>query len=133
MSEKKLNKDEASILTYLETCLVDSRGNLQPTRMNDIDWKIMEEWKAKGLIDFGRRSFKDIKKYPHGVGGPKTHWVRFTNQAWELAHKCRQERGERHVDTLEDNLIKEKMAKEKVQEDDRSLQSWTDIILGEKK
>lgn len=97
-----LTKDEANIILYLETCLVDNRGYIQPARMNDTDWDIMNEWKRKGLIDFGRRLYKDITKYPTGAGGAKTHWVKFSNEAWQLAHKHRRERAERHTTTLEE-------------------------------
>jgi len=98
----ELTKDEKGILLYLETCLVDRRGFIQPVRMNDTDWEIMDEWKSKGLLDFGRRPYKDIKTYPAGAGGAKTHWIKFSAQAWEIAHKCRRERAERHIDTLEE-------------------------------
>ena len=99
--KNELTKGEKNILLYLETCLVDSRGFIQPARMNDTDWEIMDGMKEGGLIDFGRRLYKDIRAYSIGAGGAKTHWVKFSDQAWQLAHKCRQERGERHVDTLE--------------------------------
>lgn len=97
-----LTKDEANILLYLETCLVDHRGFLQPVRMNSIDWTIMERWKKDKLIDFGRRAYKNITKYPAGAGGARTHWVQFTDKAWTLAYRYRRERAERHTATLEE-------------------------------
>ena len=96
-----LTKDEKNILLYLEACLVDSGGFIQPARMNDTDWEIMSGMKEGGLIDFGRRPYKDIRAYSTGAGGAKTHWVKFSNEAWQLAHKCRRERAERHIATLE--------------------------------
>ena len=98
----ELNRNEVNLLLYVETCLVDSRGNIESARMNEADWKIMDDWKEKALIDFGRRPFNDIRNRPVGTTA-KTHWVRFTVQAWQLAHKCRRERAERYVVNLEES------------------------------
>jgi len=98
----ELTKDEANILLYLETCMVDHRGFIQPKRMNNTDWTIMERWKKEKLIDFGRRAYEDITRYPISVGGARTHWVQFTEKAWTLAHRYRQERAETHIATLKE-------------------------------
>lgn len=118
----KMNKNEASILTYLETCLVDSAGKIVSARMNAEDWAIMEKWKDKGLIDFGRRPFKDIPN----TRTASTHWVRFSESAYRLAYKCRQERAERHTPTLKE-VPKHKCCTDS--DDDRSLEGWANIIL----
>jgi hypothetical protein len=86
--ERTLTAAEASTLLYLETCLVDKAGRVESRRMNDEEhsWcKLMSEEK---FIEFGRIVIKD-----HNRDGD--HWVRFTTEAWELAHRLRRERADR--------------------------------------
>lgn len=103
----ELCMDDVTLILYLETCLVDQRGMAQGIRMNDIDMDTVKTWREEGLIDFGRIPFHDVHKVNPGKSlnaGPfgvvHTHWVRFTPRAWDIAHRFRRERAERHVDTL---------------------------------
>ena len=99
--EQPLSKDEESILLYLETCLVDNMGRLEGKRMNTIDLAIMEGWRRAGLIDYGRLLFKQIEKLRKMAGGREyTHWVLFTDKAWELAHRHRKIKSERMIAKL---------------------------------
>ena len=104
----ELCMDDVTLILYLETCLVDQRGMVQAIRMNDIDVDNARTWCEAGLIDFARIPFHDLRKANGGrstlAGGPfafvNTNWIRFTPRAWDIAHRLRRERAERHVDTL---------------------------------
>jgi len=105
---EEMSKDEKSLLLYFETCLVDSYGRVEGQRMNNDDVKIAERFAKMDLIKFGRLSFKAIQKLrgdPHGH--IYTHYVRFTDKAWELAHKFRRERSERMITTNTVKLLAE--------------------------
>ena len=86
---KKLNKNERSLLLYLETCLVDNGGKIDNRKINDEDIKIMINWEAKHFINFGRIKFNAITK-PYN-----SNWIEFSDLAWKLAHKERIERSKR--------------------------------------
>jgi len=98
---KEYSKDEKSLLLYLETCLVDNRGNVTGVRMNDADFVIIKKWKEEGSISFQRVPFHEITTA--GVF-PQTHTIKFTDEAWKLAHKFRRERAERHTETIGEQL-----------------------------
>lgn len=97
----EITKDETNTLLYLETCLVDHRGFIQPIKMNKDDWIHMEKWKAEGLMDYGRRNHEEIMKSGIVRGGARTHWIRFSDILYNLAHQKRQERAERNTITLD--------------------------------
>ena len=100
-----MSKDQQSLLMYFETCLVDHYGRLEGQRMNSLDIKIAEAFNKNGLIKFGRLSMEAIQRLR---GDPRgtiyTHYVRFTDKAWELAHKFRRERSERMLAKNEKEL-----------------------------
>jgi len=92
-----MTKDEKSLLLYFEICLVDCRGQVRSAKMNMADFRIAKDLSERGLIKFGRISFKEIKM----VGpDPVTHWIKFTDRAWGIVHKLRRQRAERHVPTI---------------------------------
>ncbi len=82
---KKMTSDEKSLLLYFETCLVDAYGKADSRRMNKDDFDIAKKWNESGFVTFGRIKSKDIINN-------NTHWVRFSEEAWELAHKERRAR-----------------------------------------
>ena len=88
MKPGKWTRREQSFLMYLESCLVDNYGMMEGVRFNkeEADWA--SEWTKLRLIEFGRIAYKDIR-------GGNTHWVRFSDDAWELAHRFRRERSDR--------------------------------------
>ena len=85
-----MTKDEISLILYLETRIVDRIGRVDMEQINDVDLEIINKWKSEGLIQFGRIKIKD-----HNSDG--THWVDFSEKAWDLAHSQRQARGKRMV------------------------------------
>ena len=94
---KALSRDEESLLLYFESCLVDDEGLVEGRRMNEEDFKIAKQMASDGFIAFGRRPFDDIKK---SVNPGFMHWVRFTEDAWNIAHGLRRRKAERHNKTI---------------------------------
>ena len=96
-----MNESKKSTLLYLETCLVDQRGRVESRRMNEEDFENIEKFKEEKLIDFGRIPFKELEKL-NKLSGPRTytHWIKFTDRAWKLAHKFRREKAEKYVTTI---------------------------------
>ena len=84
-------KDEKSILLYLETCLVDNYGFAKGLFMNEIDIEISKKWDEEGFIVFKRIPFDYLEK----AGQRNTHYVRFTPEAWIIAHDLRIKKAER--------------------------------------
>lgn len=87
----ELNKEEKSLLLYLETCAVDCSGAVDSRRMNKEDFDIAERWNKEGFINFCRIRFRYV-----GLG--KTHCVVLSEGAWEMAHKERKARAARAYD-----------------------------------
>ena len=83
-------------MLYLETCLVDAYGRVEGRRMNEEDMKHIKKFHDMELIKFGRLKMKAIQKLR---GDPRghiyTHYVRFSDTAWKLAHRWRKERSDR--------------------------------------
>jgi len=95
MKTEDLTKDQKSLLLYLETCLVDHAGKIEPYRMNEVDWENMVFFKSLGLIDWERLTAKYVTS-TRGCAYRPTHWVSFEcEDAWVLAHQLRRERAER--------------------------------------
>lgn len=99
-----MNKDELSLLLYLEARLVDGSGLIDPRNMNSDDFKIAERWNREGFIKFGRLKMREIEALPQGRP-PLTHYVRFTLRAWEAAHRERRARAERIVKRWEETYF----------------------------
>lgn len=91
-----MNKDEKSLILFFGYCLVDNCGNVRTAHMNNEDMGIAKKWKDEGLIEFGRRPSKLIKN--KGKIKTATHYVRFTDKAWEWEAKIRKERAKRLVE-----------------------------------
>lgn len=83
-----LSHAEASLLLYLETCMVDNRGRVDQLRLNDEDRATIDLWNGSGFISFGRIVAKDVS--PRG-----SSWVTLSDEAWLLAHEHRRARAER--------------------------------------
>ena len=82
---RELNKEEASQLLYLETRAVDYGGRVDERHMNRDDFKITIKWDKEGFLYFGR-----IRSNYFNSNG--RHWVKFTNEAFEVAAYYRKER-----------------------------------------
>ena len=106
--EEEFTKDEKSLLLYFETCLVDAYGRVAGACINKKDMEITKKFMALELIEFGRLSFKTIQKFRgNKLSQIYTHWVRFSDKAWKLAHKWRRERSERMIGRHNAQLLRE--------------------------
>lgn len=83
---------EKSTLMYLEVCLVEDFGQVDGGRMKKQDFENIKSFQQRGLLVFGR--------VPSRLKLKNTHWVEFTEEGWQLAHKCRKEQAERCTSTL---------------------------------
>ena len=83
---------EKSTLMNLESCLVDHFGQVDGGRMEKQDFENIKSFQQRGLLVFGR--------IPSKLKLKRTHWVEFTEEAWQLAHKYRKEQAERCTATL---------------------------------
>lgn len=92
MKLSEMNRDQRSLLLYLETCAVDHGGSVDAIHMNHEDFRQAEEWAASGFIEFGRIAFG---AFPKQNGRERTSWVRFSDDAWRIAHEERRARCER--------------------------------------
>lgn len=107
MSKPEFSRVEKSILLYLETCLVDQYGRVEARRINMDDLEAIRKFMQEGLIDFGRLSSKAIQKLKDIPTKQYTHWVRFSDKAWELAHSFRKERSDRMIANNTTKLLRE--------------------------
>lgn len=81
-------RDQKSLILFLETRVVDYAGRIQMAHMSADDTAQAEVWAKAGFIGFGRIACQDINR-----GG--THWVAFTDEAWDAAHRERRAKGKR--------------------------------------
>lgn len=94
MSEE-YSKDFKSLIMYFETCMVDSCGKVKGCKINAEEFDMAKQLTAEGLIEFGRLKFheeRSLRKIDMQNG--YTHYVRFSEKAWTLAHKFRRERSQ---------------------------------------
>ena len=91
------SRDEKSMLLYLETCLVDGYGFVKGVKVNAEDIAIATRWNKEGFITFKRIPY-DYIPIANRYGASKfeyLYYVRFTLEAWNIAHNLRYERSER--------------------------------------
>lgn len=86
-----MNKDERSLLLYLESRAVDHGGLVATPHMNEDDFKLAESWTRKGFIRFGRLTAASIRELSSG----SSYWVMLSEEAWRLAHEERRDRNRR--------------------------------------
>lgn len=98
MNLETMTRDERSLLTFLETCLVDKRGKVRTVHMNQDDMEIAKGWDKKGFIQFKRLPASEVfaEKNQRSPLPTFTHWVRFSDKAWALAHQERRARAVRN-------------------------------------
>lgn len=91
-TKKGKQNDKRRIITpgFFETCAVDYGGRVDSRRMNKSDFAIIDQWKKDGYVLFGRIYSKDIPD--------RSHWVEFSNLAWNDAHAERKARFKRMND-----------------------------------
>lgn len=88
-----LTMGQSSILLYAESCLVDRGGLLDGVRMNAADHADLKAFAAAGLLEFGRIPASLLKGGSVRTPSP-TNWVKFSDEAWELAAACRKLRAQ---------------------------------------
>lgn len=86
---EEMSKDARSVLLYAETCAVDHGGLLEGVRMNEADMKALRKMESDRLLRYGRIPARLLGQFP-GQRKP-THWVKFYDFAWEVAHELRRE------------------------------------------
>lgn len=101
MAKYKMNREELSLLLYLETRAVDHGGRVSGEHMNGEDYAIAKKWNDEGLLDFGRIASEDVTS----SGGS---YVIFNDKVFELAHAERKARAKRMLKKRVWKSIKEK-------------------------
>lgn len=86
-----MSKDERSLLLFLETRVVDYGGRVNTQHMNNDDIKLAKNWNEEKFIQFGRIVIRH-----HNSDG--THYCRFSDEAWKLAHEERKARASRMLE-----------------------------------
>lgn len=84
------NRDQSSLIMFLETCIVDKWGRVNTKHMNSEDMEQAFIWNEASFIGFGRICAADCTK--NGAS-----WVTFSDSAWEAAHRERRARGDRVI------------------------------------
>lgn len=101
------DEKHAGLLLYFETCLVDSYGRVDGRRINKEEVDVAQKWTNEDFVKFGRLSMKTIDS-SRGDAHRYTHYIRFSNEAWEITHQLRRERSGRmlrhHIKMLEDEF-----------------------------
>lgn len=108
---EEFNVDERNLLLFLETCLVDGYGRVASVHMNAINFDLAEKMQKEGLISFGRLTMKAIRVFNNNhpsISRQYTHWVRFTDKAWNIVHQLRRQRSDRMIESIEEQLESEK-------------------------
>lgn len=82
VSLESMSKDERSLMLYLETRAVDHGGRVDTRHMNKEDFDIVKRWNDQKFIGFGRI----VSRFITNQG---SHWVKFTEVAWKIAHQER--------------------------------------------
>jgi len=86
-----MTETEKSLLLFFETQAVDQGGRVFVRSMNDEDREIAKRWSAIDpfFVMFGRLSIKDCTE-------GRTHYVKFSERAYEVAAILRKQRAERN-------------------------------------
>lgn len=98
---RDLDWKEISLLLYFETCVVDSKGLFEAKHVSSADFILAGKLREEGLIDWGRIPAEVI--LAKGESNPawrSTHWVWFSDEAWEITHKARRAKAERIMSDL---------------------------------
>ena len=83
-----MDRDQKSLLLYLEAVETDYSGRLHDQRMNDVDAANLKAWSDTGYVSVGRVAASFHR--PH-----ETRWVRLSVQARRDAEVLRAERAKR--------------------------------------
>jgi len=100
----EMDRDEKSLLLYMESCSVDSNCKLNSQRMNEADFDNAEAWNKSGYVEFGRMSADSIIAQDSYY--KNDHYVIMSEQAWKDAHLLRRARGARAIERLNETFEK---------------------------
>ena len=93
-----MTKNETSLLLFLETQAVDSKGIVKTIHMNDEDFEIGKRWDKDGFVKFGRRFFHEIEQIPeYLIKYRPAYYVVLSDKAWQVVARERRARAERHL------------------------------------
>lgn len=95
----ELTKDEASLLLYFESCLVDQSGKVKQCKMNSDDLLALASLKEKGLVS----DFLALDEYfveEQHTRYPDTHFVLLTDSGWAAASEERRARSKRMLSKI---------------------------------
>lgn len=98
----QLDRNEQSLLCYLECRAVDNGGRVDTKHMNGEDIEIANRWDAEGFLRFGRLRGRAITEgRTHG----SSHYVVLSDAAWEQAAAIRKARADRsRCETVDEAL-----------------------------
>ena len=82
-----MNRQEKSLLLYLETRVVDKSGIIDYQHLNDDDWEILEGWSRAGFVKAGKADDVD--------DSPSAHYVILSVEAHKTAALLRVMRADR--------------------------------------
>ena len=99
----ELTRDQANLLLYFETRLVDHGGRVDCVHMNAEDISQAKAWSESGYVDYGRIVMKDCNS-------KGAMWIDFSNEAWEDAHRERRARACRMINNRNYVKTEEKRA-----------------------
>jgi hypothetical protein len=85
-----LDAGKRSTLLCCEDSLVNYGGRMIGARLTQTDFGNLRCFKRLGLLDFGAMDYADVDE----SRVPFTHWVTFTDLAWQVAHALRREQAE---------------------------------------
>ena len=135
MNCESMTKDERSLLLYFEDCMVNKMCCVQPVHMNEEDFRIAEKWHEDKFVSFVRCPYDFIRKdNPNRrAGGDYTHLVLLSDEAWELAHQLREERGNRQFSNIVERRVNGELLIPAIEKAMDNLGLVRGVAWGEKK
>jgi len=91
-----MNNNETDLLCHLESHMVFKNGMINQDDLSQADRKQIEMWDDAGFIEIEKIPLPDRHNGPVMF----THRLRFSDKAWELAHKFRRKIAQRTTPTL---------------------------------
>lgn len=82
-----LDDQDKKTLRYLESCMVDKKGKIDPEKINFHDFKSIDYFTMAGIVEIDERG-----------GRGEIEITKFTGKAWELALKSRKEKAESWIE-----------------------------------
>ena len=93
-----MTRDEEGLLLYLESCLVDRMGRVDPRRLNEDDVMTIGRWMKAGFVDMRLLLGEEWRVN-------QSHRVIFCNEAWQAAANARRRRAEQFSRTWSRDVL----------------------------